>query len=448
MFASKQLTSAYRFCCVFLFAGILNTNLNGSIPDPVSVADAFYAFDNNTLDLYSIRNGEVIGGPVTYVQGYVGYGEAIAITQSIPTKIQMKPGFNSSIVNGFTVEGFFLLQRTQLNAILVQLTATISVNLFYGVLGMPLGSNINITGNAVLPPNQWKHFSFVYDGGQQIARMYIDGSVDTTVTSVKPNNVNDNINSSIIVGDGFYGYIDQLSIKLTAKSPAVILWDATVGAFYPLDVVWTLDRGPNGLNATTSNVLSIYGWRYDALNFNLSGSNFQVSGLTALETAGTPFTLTLWIRAEAQAGIFLTIANPYTCLLVLGLQNTTNSLVAYLPDAISSSNDVVVLGPEMPSYAWVYVTFTWSLEKQAQLYTSASYQNGATDATTLINSRGGNSNSPVTVTLGHYNGTASCEGITRANLTTDFMGSTDEFYIFTRELQQNEIAELIAVYTT
>ncbi|CAF4357262.1 unnamed protein product, partial [Rotaria sordida] len=30
---------------------------NGSVPDPVSVADAFYTFDENVFDLYSYRNG-------------------------------------------------------------------------------------------------------------------------------------------------------------------------------------------------------------------------------------------------------------------------------------------------------------------------------------------------------------------------------------------------------
>jgi hypothetical protein len=110
----------------FLFVGV-NSNLNGLIPTPVSVANAFYAFDGNTLDLYSSRNGEVIGGPVSYVLGYVGYGEAIVLSQSVATQIQIIPGFNSSSVNSFTIEGFFQLKKTQLNATLVQLTPNIHV---------------------------------------------------------------------------------------------------------------------------------------------------------------------------------------------------------------------------------------------------------------------------------------------------------------------------------
>ena len=53
----------------------------GSASDPVSVADTFYAFDGNTLDLYSLRNGIVVGGPVSYIQGYVAYGKAVVLNQ-------------------------------------------------------------------------------------------------------------------------------------------------------------------------------------------------------------------------------------------------------------------------------------------------------------------------------------------------------------------------------
>jgi len=106
----------------------ISSFLNGSITDPVSIADAFYAFDNNTFDLYSRRNGEIIGESVSYVQGYVAYGKAIVLSQSVATVIQIQPDFNLTTDTSFTIEGFFLLNKTQLYAILVQLTPTITMN--------------------------------------------------------------------------------------------------------------------------------------------------------------------------------------------------------------------------------------------------------------------------------------------------------------------------------
>ncbi|CAF5127286.1 unnamed protein product, partial [Rotaria sp. Silwood1] len=119
------------------------------------------------LDLYSHRNGEVVGGSVSYVQGYVAYGQAVVLTQSIPTLISIKPNFDLNINSAFTIEGFFMLQNTQMNAILIQLTPYISLNLVNGVLAASLGPNITLAGTSVISTNQWHHFSFVCDPTQE-----------------------------------------------------------------------------------------------------------------------------------------------------------------------------------------------------------------------------------------------------------------------------------------
>jgi len=293
----------------------------------------------------------------------------------------------------------------------------------------------------VISTDQWHHFAFLYDATQQTASIYIDGTVEATRKSVIPEVVYHKANSLVIVGAGFQGYIDQLSIILKAKSPAAILWDATTAAYYSLDILYLLDKGPNGMNATASNILLIYGWLYNALNFNLSGSNYQASGFIVLGTPRGSFSIALWVRAEARTGIFFTVANPYTCLLVLSLQNNTNRLIAYLPNAIASGNDVNSFGPIMP-FVWAHVAFTWSFENQARLYASVYFQNGDSGATTLNNARGDKNSSPMTITLGYYNGIANCQGIDEIDSSQEFRGSLDEVYIFGRELEQSEIKDL------
>lgn len=419
---------------------------NGSIPNPASITNAFYAFDNNTLDLYSARNGEVVGGSVNYIQGYVAYGQAIGLNQSIATQINIKPSFNLTVNSNFTIEGFFMLQNAQMNAILVQLTSTIIMSLSNGILSASLGSNFTLTGTTVIELNLWHHLSFVYDAIQQIATISLDGIVEATQSSIKLEFPSNNITSAIIVGAGFQGYIDQLSILLEAKSQDQILWDATVAGYYPLDTSWLLDSGPNGNNASAANVISIFGWRGNALNFNISGSYFQANGFTALGTPNHAFSVTVWVRSETQPGVFLTVANSYTCLLVLGLQNGNNQLVAYLPNATAVGSSVNIIGPSMPSNAWVHVAFTWSPKNRARLYTSAILQGSSNDANTLNNVRGGNNSAPMTVTLGKYNGVANCQGIQGINTTQQFMGSLDELFVFSRELQDNDLQKLSHPY--
>jgi len=283
----------------------------------------------------------------------------------------------------------------------------------------------------------------LYNAIQQTATISIDGTVEATISSIKPDISSSNTNSTIVIGAGFQGCIDQLSISLKAKPQAEILWDATAAAYYRLDVLYLLDSGPNGLNATATNVIPIFGWRYNALNFNRTGAYYQANSFTALGTPNQAFSVSLWVRAETQPGVFLTVSNPYTCLLVLGLQNNNNYLVAYLPNATATGASVNIIGPQIPLNAWVNVVFTWSTANRANLYTSSYLQGSNSDASTLNNARGGNNSLPMTVTLGTYSGSANCQGIEGVDISQQFMGSLDEVYVFARELQVTDMQQLI-----
>ncbi|CAF1660384.1 unnamed protein product [Adineta ricciae] len=416
---------------------------NGTIPQPVSVADAFYSFDGNVNDLYSQRSGEVIGGPVTYVQGYVAYGQAVALTQSTATQINIKPGFDLNTSSSFTIEGFFMLKSTVMTATLVQLTPTVQLNLLDGTLAASLGSSNNLMSNVTLSTDQWHHLSFVFNVITQSASLSIDGTIVASKSAVQFGASNNNTNSTIIVGIGYQGYIDQLSIILNAKSPQEIVWDATVSGYYPLHLNWLLDYGPNGNNATASGVTpKVPGWRGDALNFSNPTAFYQATGFTALGTAQQPFSVSFWLRTGSQPGVFLTVANAYTCLLVIGLQNDRNKLVVYLPNATSTGEGINIVGPEMPP-TWTNVAFTWSSKSRANLYTSTFLQGTSADATNLNNARGMNNSSPMTLTLGHYSGPANCAGIQGVNTSQAFMGTIDEVFVFSRELHDGDLQALV-----
>jgi hypothetical protein len=43
-----------------------------------------------------------VGGSVSYIQGYVAYGQAIVLDQSIPTQINIVPTFNLSMNSSLT----------------------------------------------------------------------------------------------------------------------------------------------------------------------------------------------------------------------------------------------------------------------------------------------------------------------------------------------------------
>ena len=303
-----------------------------------------------------------------------------------------------------------------MNAVLLQLTQQIRITMTNGLLGMSFGSDIYLNGTSILSTDEWHHFGFTYDAEQRQMTIYIDGEMDSTkVTSQPSASIYNQTDSPVLIGVGYRGYIDQLSISLKMKSAQIIQWDATTAAYYPMDLQWLEDKGPYGITATASSVTSVIGWLKAALNFNQSDAYFTADDITRLGRARKPFTISLWVRSETQAGVILTVANPHTCLLVLGLQNESNLLVAYFPNSTIDGKSAIVVGPQMPENHWVHVTLTWSMEYRARLYTSGYLQNSNVDVTTLNNARGVNNSMPMTVTLGNYRGEANCGRIDGVN---------------------------------
>ncbi|CAF2815651.1 unnamed protein product [Rotaria sp. Silwood2] len=86
---------------------------------------------------------------------------------------------------------------------------------------------------------------------------------------------------------------------------------------------------------------------------------------------------------------------------------------------------------------WVHVAFTWSSQNKAQLYKGNTFQS-RTDAIRLNNGY----DESITTTSGIHDRIANCTVGDELDIKKQFIGSLDEFYIFSRELQQNEIEEL------
>jgi hypothetical protein len=99
---------------------------------------------------------------------------------------------------------------------------------------------------------------------------------------------------------------------------------------------------------------------------------------------------------------------------------------------------VNINGSSMTNNQRIHVAITWSNQSQTQLYQQTALQGRNTNAIKLNNGYG----DPMAVTLGMYHGQADCTGADGLDTKKQFIGSLDEFYIFSHELQQNEIEEL------
>ncbi len=311
------------------------------------------------------------------------------MNQSVPTWISVENTFNLSNSN-FTIEAFIILANDS--------------------------------------TNDWHHVATVYNIISGYTNLYIDGVFVGQLASLSQTGLA-NANITMTIGYGFDGTIDQLSISLEAKTDERILSDATVAAYFSFDGnnnAWLLDDGPNCRHATSAGTLSVPGQVGDALYFNNASGYYQANGFTVLNILYHAFSVALWVRPENQSGIFLTIANSMACLLVMGIRSSDNQLIAYLPNATNTSMGVSIVRSSMTQNQWVQVTFTWSSDNQARLYKETLLQSRNTNATKLNNGY----DDSMSITLGMYHGQANCTGGDGLDVTTDFIGSLDEFYVF------------------
>ncbi|CAF4276781.1 unnamed protein product, partial [Rotaria socialis] len=94
----------------------------------ISVAYAFYSFDQNVVDLYRNHDGKVRGGMKNYIDDYIGTGQAILVNDSSTTWISIGNSFNFNNTN-FTIEAFIFLLTDSINASLVQFSSGMSFNI-------------------------------------------------------------------------------------------------------------------------------------------------------------------------------------------------------------------------------------------------------------------------------------------------------------------------------
>lgn len=415
-------------------------------PIPLSSANAFYSFDNHVLDLHGVRDGAIIGGSVSYDVGYIGYGKSIVFNQSvIPTCLSVTPGFVLSVNSNFTIEGFFMLYRLKMNATLVQLTPWVALKIVDGFLSVSLSSDRVLTGPQNLSNRDWHHFGLVYNGAEQSVKLFIDGSLELSSFAVPLQISLMDLNATMIIGADYQGRIDQLAISLRVKPDEEIVWDATAMTYHSFDNAVTFDKGPHGQNATLINPTFVSGWRGDALNFNASNSSYRIDHLSALSIPLQSFSIALWLRAESEPGIFLTVSSPSICLLVLGIAADDNALIAYLPNATAGGQAVRIHGPSLPPFHWTHISFTWSVDNRARLYGTIYLHPGGSEANTLNNARTHDQHrEPMSVILGEFDETGPCRGIQEDSVNTmkQFKGSLDELYVFTRELDKDDLIAL------
>ena len=250
----------------------------------------------------------------------------------------------------------------------------------------------------------------------------------------------------------FYRRIDHFTVSLgVARNACQILNDATLSGYYPFDTNGTFnDYSVNYFNGIAVGVTTLSRGRLNqAIYFPSATSYFQASPFASGRMSSFAFTFSLWINpASVTGGGSLMHISPTqtgngtTCYDLL-VFTSTGALVAQW--AQGGTNIVnATQGPVIPANAWTHVAVMFGSSNGLRLFvngqlSASSLNTGGTSYTSFDNQQ--------YVTLGTNNPwalttTTTCQNGTIPILPGQFIGGVDEFRVYNREIDNQELCVL------
>ncbi|CAF1128453.1 unnamed protein product [Adineta ricciae] len=424
---------------------------SGKANEQVKQYDILWSFENTVNDINNLYPGFLMNNPF-YIDGYVGKGLCFnGVNQYVDTTAPI-----DFLNRSFTVEVWVYwidLYNYTFNGIFGQCSCDntcisrclhLLIRDKYAYLGF---YENDLKGHTIIENSTWTHITYVYDYsqyGQQ--EVYVNGLLDGRRTGKAYQGVTSNsvigksfVSAGVDSGQYFTGIIDQLSVTFGIKTAKQILDDATLCAYYSFDQGSLADFGPNGLNGTAMNTVSIKGHVNQALKFSMSTSYFQAAGFTALATSNKAFSIAFWINPlQIDKGTILFVSNTDDswCLPFIGF-TSNGTLVAQIK---SDQNTIIsTMGPTLEKNIWTHIAITYSRFNGQRIYI-----NGFLHSSSPKNISYSASEQSNYITVG--TSLAFHSQCNQSKIQSgQFYGSIDELRIYSRELIGTDIRTFINI---
>jgi hypothetical protein len=235
-----------------------------------------------------------------------------------------------------------------------------------------------------------------------------------------------------------------------ARTQCQILNDGTLTAYFPFD--WSspyVAQGMQWYSGVTSGTAVIDGgYINQALYFSTSLSYFQAKAWTTTQAASQAFSVSLWINPSSATlitGSILVHISVDTsgvtspCYDLLGL-TSNGAIVAQISPSVSSV--MGLQGPIVVANVWTHIALVYGPTYGMQLWVNGSFVNSTTVPSGVYSFV-----PPYYINLGNTNpGTnappTGCAVDTLAIGTSSYSGAMDEFRLYQRELNFDEICVL------
>ena len=235
-----------------------------------------------------------------------------------------------------------------------------------------------------------------------------------------------------------------------ARTACEIYNDATLSAYYPFDTNGTFnDYSVNLFNGISVGVTTLSKGRLNqAIYFPSNISYFQAPCFTSTRLSTFAFTFSLWVNPASLTGggSLVHISNSQngltsTCYDLISF-TSTGALVAQWVQGSGVGN--ATQGPIIPANTWTFVAVMFSAANGFRLFINGQLSSAS------LNTGGASFNgfdNPQFVTLGTNNPwgltTASaCVNGTIPILPGQFIGGVDQFRLYNRELNNQELCVL------
>ncbi|CAF1020142.1 unnamed protein product [Rotaria sp. Silwood1] len=447
---------------LFVSACLSETCIGKETQYRTSIITALYPFDGNTNDLSGHFLGVAYGLPIP------GYATATNyIRQSIDLDPTNQQYIRISHINlnqqSFTIQLWFLIRSSaslvdfgifsQCDSDLICLS--ISIRNFRVTLSFDsMRSNVStLFGGSILLRSYWYHITVVYDAVLCQQLIYINGKIDAIANGVTPYQ-GTSLGATTYIGlsssidyplSYFHGFIDHFTISAgVARTACQIYNDATLIAYYPFDKTDTLlDRSVNLIHGISFDLTTVSSGRLQqAISFKVNTSYFQAQCFPTIRPTSVPVSVSLWVNPTMIIG-------GGSLVHVSTLQNGTGSICydllgftaagMLLGQLMTSPTTLInTQGVLLPLNTWTHVAVVYSSTNGFRLFINGQLTDAVSGSITT-------NQFSLYITLGNNSprlSTSSSSCVSSPIVAGPYHGAIDEFRVYNRELDAQELCVL------
>ncbi len=242
--------------------------------------------------------------------------------------------------------------------------------------------------------------------------------------------------------------IDQFTITAgVARNACQILNDATLVVYYPFDTTGTFnDYGVNLCNGQSSGLTAISTGRVNqAISFTSSTSYFQSQCFPKMRGGDSSYSFSLWVNPNSVTGggtlVHLStgtngFGSCYDFLVFTATGNLVLQWMTTTPAAFSTQ------GPIISANTWTHVAVVYNNNNGIRLYINGQFSTSSSNTAALPLQ---DLTPAMYITLGNVGSlglTPVCQTGSIAVLSGSFLGAIDEFRLYNRELDNQELCVL------